>query len=215
VVVRLRGEAGVAEVGLLEDSLWRLPAGRPARVTFDLSELRSISSLALRVLAAHRRAAVRAGARVCLAPDLHPEVRAALDKVELTGLFEGVGSTEPGGGPAPVAEGAREPYPNVEDVQRAFGVAWAEVVELEPRVEALLGRARMAGAHCRTFAEVARAFGPLRNDLAGLIGFAGEHQRHPLLGSDGAYEVAYWKLYDAVAGLLPGRPGAEAAPANQ
>jgi hypothetical protein len=103
----------------------------------------------------------------------------------------------------------------VEDVQRVFGVAWAQVVELEPRVETLLGRARMAGADCRTMADVARAFGPLRNELAGLIGFAGEHQRHPLLGGPGAYEVAYWKLYDALAGSLPGGAGgAEAAPTN-
>jgi hypothetical protein len=103
----------------------------------------------------------------------------------------------------------------VDDVQRAFGVAWAQVAELEPRVETLLGRARTTGAHCRTMADVGRAFGPLRNELAGLIGFAGEHQRHPVLGSDGAYEVAYWKLYAAVAGSVPGGAGgAEAAPAN-
>jgi hypothetical protein len=153
---------------------------------------------------------------VCLAPDLHPAVRAALNKVALLGLFEAVGGTEPGAGPAPVAEGARKLYPSVDDVQRVYGVAWAQVVELEPRVETLLWQARTAGAHCRTLADVARVFGPLRNELAGLIGFAGEHQRHPVLGSDGAYEVAYWKLYDAVAGSLPGGAGgAEATPANQ
>ena len=137
-------------------------------------------------------------------------------EVELPGLSEAVGDAEPGGGPAPVAEGARELYPSVDDVQRAFGVAWSQVAELEPRVETLLGRARTTGAHCRTWADVGRVFGPLRNELAGLIGFAGKHQRHPVLGSDGAYEVAYWKLYDAVAGSVPGGAGgAEATPANQ
>jgi hypothetical protein len=50
---------------------------------------------------------------------------------------------------------------------------------------------------------VARVFGPLRNELAGLLGFAGKHRRHPVLGSVGAYEVAYWKLYHAVAALVP------------
>jgi hypothetical protein len=54
---------------------------------------------------------------------------------------------------------------------------------------------------------VERFFSPLRNSLAGLVGFAGKHHRHPVLGSAGAYEVAYWRLYDAVAGLLPGRAG--------
>jgi hypothetical protein len=49
---------------------------------------------------------------------------------------------------------------------------------------------------------VERAFGPVRNELTGLVGFAGKHQRQPILGSVGAYAVAHWKLYDAVAGLL-------------
>jgi hypothetical protein len=149
-------------------------------------------------------------APVGLAPDLHPAVRAALNRVELMGLSEAGGGAEPG----PGAAGARKMYPSVDDVQRAFGVTWGEVVELEPRVEALLGRARRAGAHCRTLADVAWAFGPVRDELAGLIGFAGERQRHPVLGSDGAFEVAYWKLYDAVAGSLPDSPdgAAEAAP---
>jgi hypothetical protein len=36
-----------------------------------------------------------------------------------------------------------------------------------------------------------------------LVGFMAGQSRHPILGSVGAYEVAYWRLYDAVAGLLP------------
>jgi hypothetical protein len=90
-------------------------------------------------------------------------------------------------------------YPNVNDVQRTFGVSWGQLVELEPQLEVLLGRGRQAGARCRTVADVDRGFGPLRNELAALIGFAGKHHRHAVLGSAGAYEVAYWKLYDAVA----------------
>jgi hypothetical protein len=63
---------------------------------------------------------------------------------------------------------------------------------------------------------VQRAFGPVKNELAGLIGFAGKHRRHPVLGSVGAYAVAYGKLYDAVAGLIPGRAaGAQEAPEKQ
>jgi hypothetical protein len=42
--------------------------------------------------------------------------------------------------------------------------------------------------------------------------FDGEESPHPVLGSAKVYEVAYWKLYDAVACLLPTRTaGAEAA----
>ena len=100
------------------------------------------------------------------------------------------------------AENGRTAYPNVNDVQRTFGVSWGELVELEPQLETLLGRVRLAGARCRNSADVDRVFGPLRDELAALIGFAGKHHRHPVLGSAGAYEVAYWKLYDAVARLL-------------
>jgi len=56
----------------------------------------------------------------------------------------------------------------------------------------------------------------VRDELVELIGFAGKHRRHPVLGSVGAYEVAYWKLYDAVAGSLPMSPdGAAEAPEQQ
>jgi hypothetical protein len=95
----------------------------------------------------------------------------------------------------------------VDDVQAAHGIGWSQLVELEPQVETLLWRARQVGAGCRTLADVDRAFNPLRNELTNLIGFFGEHHRHPILGSAGAYEVAHWKLYDAVAGLLPGDTG--------
>jgi hypothetical protein len=107
-------------------------------------------------------------------------------------------------------------YPSVNDVQRTFGVSWDQLVELEPELETLLGRVRLTGAWGRSFADLDRVFGPLRNELAALIGFAGKHHRHPVLGSAGAYEVAYWTLYDAVARLLAGRAtGPEEAPANQ
>jgi anti-anti-sigma factor len=206
-VVRLRGEAGVGEAGVLETSLLRLVAWRPAGVIFDLSELHFLSSLAVGVLATYRRAAVRAGVRVRRASALHPAVREALDRSELMDLFESVGGAEPSAAPSPSEQVARKRYPSVDDVQRTHGIAWEQLVELEPQVETLLWRARQVGASCRTFADVDRAFSSLRSELTDLIGFRGKHHRHPLLGSAGAYEVAYWKLYEAVAALLPGHPG--------
>jgi hypothetical protein len=182
-------------------------------VTFDLSELRFISSLAMGVLVAFRRGAVRSGARVCLAPDPHPAVREALDRAELLGLFEAGGGAGPQIGPGPVAGDARKRYPDGDEARYACGVAWGKLVELEPQVEILLWRARTAGANCRTYTDVERVFRRVRNELAELIGFTGKHQRHPVLGSTGAYQVAYRKLYDAVAGLLRGRAaGAAASP---
>jgi anti-anti-sigma factor len=200
VVVRLRGEAGIAEAGALETALLRLAARRPAGVTFDLSELLFLSSLATGVLEAYRHAAVRAGVRVRLAPGLHPAVREALTRAGLIDRFEAAP------GARPCAEGSQAPCPKAHEVERTYGLTWFQLIELEPQVEALLWRARLAGAKWRPFMPVEQIFGPVRDELAGLIGFAGKYRKHPVLGSVGAYEVAYWKLYDAVAGSLPGGP---------
>ena len=99
-------------------------------------------------------------------------------------------------------------YPNFRDLEIENGLAWPDLVALEPKLAELLWRARQASVTCRRWSDVERAFGPVRNELTGLIGFAGKHQRHPVLGSVGAYAVAHWKLYDAVAGLLPVRSAA-------
>jgi hypothetical protein len=96
-----------------------------------------------------------------------------------------------------------KPYPNIRDMERPAGITWGDLTTLEPRLEELLWAARRASVSCRRWSEVDPAFVPFRSALTELIGFAGGHHRHPVLGSAGAYQVAYWKLYDAVAGLLP------------
>jgi hypothetical protein len=213
VRVRLRGEAGVVEAAALEAAVSNLLARHPACVTFELCELLSISPLAMDVLIACHGAAVRAGVRVCLTPDLEAVVRAALNRAELLGLFKAAGCREACAEPASGAAGSRQGYPEVNAVQRAFRITWDKLVELEPQLETLLRRAQTAGAGCRTFTDVDRVFGPVRNELADLIGFSGKHHNHPVLGSVAALEVAYWKLYDAVAGQVAGRDtGAEARP---
>ena len=100
-------------------------------------------------------------------------------------------------------KGARKPRPNVYDVPRDCGVTWRQLVELEPQLEELLWRARIAGGKCLTISDAQRVFDPLRSELSELIGFAGKHHRHQVLGGAAAYSVAYCKLFDAVAGLLP------------
>jgi hypothetical protein len=67
--------------------------------------------------------------------------------------------------------------------------------------------ARQTRVICRRWADVDQFFAPIRNTLTGLVGFTGKNRPHPVLGSTKAYEVAYWKLYDAVAGLLLARSG--------
>lgn len=94
-------------------------------------------------------------------------------------------------------------FPRISDLERTHGVNWWQLAHLEPELHQLLWRARQAGATCRSRSEVDSVFSPVRNDLSALVGFSGRHSRHPVLGSLGAYEVAYWKLHEAVAGLLP------------
>jgi hypothetical protein len=94
--------------------------------------------------------------------------------------------------------------PKVHDLERAHGVTWGELAGLEPRLAELLWQARAAGIGCRGREDVHRVFAPFRDALAELVGFRGRHNNHPVLGSVGAYEVAYWRIREAVAGLLPG-----------
>jgi anti-anti-sigma factor len=88
LVIRLKGEATVQSVGVLQAGLLAPSASRPPLVTLDLSELRSISCLALGALVAYRRGVARTGGRVRLAEGLQPAVHEALARGELFGLFE-------------------------------------------------------------------------------------------------------------------------------
>jgi hypothetical protein len=88
-------------------------------------------------------------------------------------------------------------------------VTWGQLTELEPQLNELLWKAREGGARCRCREDVTRVFVPFRYALADLVGFLGVNRDHPVLGSVGAYDVAYWRLHDAVAGLLP-QPSVEA-----
>jgi anti-anti-sigma factor len=87
VVVRIAGEAGIAQASELATALLGLTARRPPLVTLDLNALSSVSCLALGVLTAFRRAIVRAGGQVRLAAALQEPVRGALVRAGL--LLEG------------------------------------------------------------------------------------------------------------------------------
>jgi hypothetical protein len=92
--------------------------------------------------------------------------------------------------------------PKVHDLEQAHGVTWGELAGLEPRLAGLLWQARAAGAGCGGWEDAERVFAPFRDAVAELVGFRCRRSTHPVLGSIGAYEVAYWRLRDAVAGLL-------------
>jgi hypothetical protein len=98
-----------------------------------------------------------------------------------------------------------EPYRNFRLLEKLFGVTWRDLVAMEPALEELQETARQTRVICRRWADVDQFFAPIRNAVAGLVGFTGKNRLHPVLGGTKAYEIAYWKLYDVVAGLLPAR----------
>jgi anti-anti-sigma factor len=95
MVIRIEGDATVESTGALLAGLLAPSACRPPTVTLDLSELRSISCLAMGVLAGYRRGVVRTGGRVRLAEDLQPAVREAFERAELFSLFERTADSRP------------------------------------------------------------------------------------------------------------------------
>ena len=95
LIIRVKGEARVECAGALLDGLLAPAARRPAVVILDLSELRSISCLAMGVLVTYRRGVVRAGGRVHLAGGLQPAVNEALARAELLDLFETTDDVRP------------------------------------------------------------------------------------------------------------------------
>jgi anti-anti-sigma regulatory factor len=95
MVIRLKGEATVNATGALLNGLLVPSACRRALVTLDLSQLDSISTLAMGVLVAYCRGVIRRGGRVRLAKDLTPAAREAVARADLLGLFERTADTAP------------------------------------------------------------------------------------------------------------------------
>jgi hypothetical protein len=101
-------------------------------------------------------------------------------------------------------------FPKYQDLERVHNLSWGQLIDLEPGLQQLLFDARMAGAACHSWDEVGRLFQPIRNLLTQIVGFQSRHVHHAVLGSVGAYDVAYWRLYAAVVGLLPRQVDREA-----
>jgi anti-anti-sigma factor len=86
VIVCLKGEAGYLEAPALDAALLPLSARRPPLVTFDLSELRLISSLALGILVGYHRRAVHTGGQVRFTGH-QPNVRDVIEQTRMTMLL--------------------------------------------------------------------------------------------------------------------------------
>jgi anti-anti-sigma factor len=87
LVIHVRGDGGVRQSGALLAGLLVPAALQAPVVALDLSELSSISCLAMGVLVSFRRSVVRRACRVRLLPGLRPQVREALDRAGLLELF--------------------------------------------------------------------------------------------------------------------------------
>jgi anti-anti-sigma regulatory factor len=95
LVIRVRGDAGPRQAGPLLAALLAPAAMRAPVVTLDLSGLRSVSRLALSVLASYRRSVLRRGGRLRLLPGLQPRTRASFEGAGLLELFADGGEAAP------------------------------------------------------------------------------------------------------------------------
>ena len=86
VLVCLKGEAGYLEAEVLSAALRPLSARRPQLVTFELSELCLISSLALGILVNYHRTTVRNGGQVRFRGH-HPNIRDVIEQARLLMLL--------------------------------------------------------------------------------------------------------------------------------
>ena len=86
VLVCLKGEAGYLEADILSAALEPLSARRPQLVTFELSELRMISSVGLSILVDFHKSTVRNGGHVRFRGH-HPNVRDVIEQTKLLMLL--------------------------------------------------------------------------------------------------------------------------------
>src|SRR5271166_5115910 len=93
-------------------------------------------------------------------------------------------------------------YESYKVYEKLYGVTWRQLASAEPELNTLLEQARDAGG-CRTLEQVNRQFNQFKNPIHKLVGFCGKHNGHPLLGTQAAYDVTYWRLRNAVAGDHP------------
>ena len=86
VLICLKGEAGYLEAEVLSAALRPLSARRPQLMTFELSELYLISSLALGILVNYHRSTIRNGGHVRFRGH-HPNIRDVIEQTKLLMLL--------------------------------------------------------------------------------------------------------------------------------
>jgi anti-anti-sigma factor len=87
VVVAIRGDAGMAFVGQLQQELSRVLEGKPELVVLDLTDLAFISSMGMGTLVNFRNGVGKVGGTVKLAA-LKPLLAESFRRARLTEMFE-------------------------------------------------------------------------------------------------------------------------------
>jgi hypothetical protein len=91
-------------------------------------------------------------------------------------------------------------YESYKEYEKLYGVKWRQLAAAEPALNKLLEQARDAGNGCRTLDQINRRFTPFTSPIQRLVGFFGKHKGHPILGTQAAYDIVYWRVRNAVAG---------------
>ena len=93
VVVAIRGDAGMAFVGQLQQELSRVLEGKPRLVVLNLTDLAFISSMGMGTLVNFRKGVEKCGGTVKIAA-LQPLLADAFRRARLTEMFEIVESVD-------------------------------------------------------------------------------------------------------------------------
>jgi anti-sigma B factor antagonist len=93
LLVKLQGEAGLAQIDTLSNHFMKIMARHPAKVVLDISQLGFIASAGMGALVSLERGLRRRGGKVYLAAP-QPEVREAFYRARLQDIFTIVATVE-------------------------------------------------------------------------------------------------------------------------
>jgi hypothetical protein len=87
---------------------------------------------------------------------------------------------------------------DLKDMETMHKLTWERLVEMEPRLEALLFDAKASRPRRKRGFNYELAWCEFKLPVAKLVGWHRRDDCDPLLKSQAAYDVAYWKLYHAL-----------------
>jgi hypothetical protein len=86
----------------------------------------------------------------------------------------------------------------VAELEKWHDLTWERLVELEPRLEALLMDVQATRPHRKRGFNYEVAWGQFKQPIATLVGWHRWDNCDPIIKTQKAYDVAYWKLWYAL-----------------